>query len=378
MVGFAFSSAVSHRLESRRRKTNFQRYMDGSRRWHSQLVDRPGSWDIAEPEPTVINETAARFEELVRGFDAPGELQALFTHSILHRRYENTEAAYEDFIMGWANFYVEHQSENGCRVLRDGSVEREHLPALFDVAVALLADWDSEYRAEMAGTLPPRSNLLLEPSVSAVLFHELVGHASEEFAGSNVGVRVGPDDLSVTAIFPRSATLDDEGVPAIPKKIVAGGILVDDVFDRESAARSHERAPAGLAQAGPHAGPPRARCTHLICRSESESCHRVTAESLDRAVVCHATDGAEYVDGAGVINIEAATEWVGGTVSRAMPPFSFRMTVYDLHHHLVEIGADLGRGRAGDCLKGDQKLPTVNWAPTVLLDGVPLSPPLAR
>lgn len=237
----------------------------------------------------------------------------------------------------------------------------------------LLDELTYELRGVPAGPLAPltrrRADLVLAPQVAAVLVHELVGHGAEEIAQSATPMTVGPSELSVTADFPGAGPDDDEGVPAASVTLVGNGMLCAPVLDRQRAALEGG-SPAGLAQAAWHAGPPRARCTHLMVAAGTAGA--VPWASMAEGLWCTSASGAEFINGTGVVAVERSWRVTGGRLVEPLRPFLLSVSMRRLVRHLIGIGGDRMRTRAGRCVKGAQSLPTSARVPSLVMEDVPV------
>jgi predicted Zn-dependent protease len=237
----------------------------------------------------------------------------------------------------------------------------------------LLADLADDLRIVPTGPLAtlsrPRADLVLAPPVAAVLLHELVGHGAEELGRTRTPMVVGPSDLSVTAVFPRPGATDDEGVRTMRMPLVEAGVLTGPVLDRERAAREGG-APAGLAQAAWHGGPPRARCTHLLVGPGTAGDD--LRSSLNGGLWCTASSGAELIDGVAVVAVDRAWRFGRGQLIEPLQPFLMSVPMRDLARHLKGVGGDPVTTRPGRCVKGLQAVPTMASMPSLLLENVPV------
>ncbi|MEU6718624.1 metallopeptidase TldD-related protein [Nonomuraea sp. NPDC046802] len=325
------------------------------------LKSTPPAHDVELPTPDTgrwldVLVARARVASRTRG----PSLAAAFTVKSGYRRYSDRSGRGFEWPALWCRLHV---SAEGGDQLTDGTSDLDEVPELLEAMAGELV----ERRATEPAALPTkRMPLVLSPTVSSVLMHELVGHVAERLPIGAQPQLIGPHSLSVIARHPRIAGFDDEGIAVGQVPIVVNGLLQGPVLGARAAGEG--QAASGLAQAAWHQGPPQARCTHLLV-NPGEPTGVMLAETGE-AILCLDTSGAELFGHYALLGISASILLRDGQAIHRLPPFSVGLRLQDLPRHLTAVGDDVHHGRAGMCVKGDQALPTRVLAPSMVLRGV--------
>jgi hypothetical protein len=204
--------------------------------------------------------------------------------------------------------------------------------------------------------------VVLGSAVTGVLFHELIGHATEE-GDLPAGRRLLPPGFEVVAEPPAHRYLDDEGIESVPLVVIADGWVVTRLRDRRGCLDPADR-PSGHAWASPHASTPRLRLPHLSVHAHPVARGTVPAEGL---LHCGAVRGARYFRGQAVLDVASAELiWPGGR--EALAPFRLAVGLGDLADVVALTDATTrDQAPAGLCVKNGEPLPSRTAGPELLL-----------
>lgn len=337
------------------RSSLFTRFYDPDHSsWTSSLVE-PAPMHVAVPQqPHELNDVLASCRTLL----IDDAFSCRIVVDVGERELENSEGVSQRVRRTWCDVEVTRLLAGEALRSYEGTEAIADVPEV--VARRLAAIERRVARRASKAQAPTTANLLLEPAVSEILFHELVGHGSE-------AASFHPIDLpfKIVATHPLGKGHDDEGVLITPIVLV-GRHLNPPPLDRETAGGVGA---SGLAQAAFHAGPPRVRCTHMTVEADC-----VTSDiSSDGAVRCHDVASAELWGETAVIRVVDA-EIAGPTGPAAVEPFDIVLSAADLGRSLIAAGPTTGSPRGGRCSKRGDVLPTLTHAPTMLLADVTLHP----
>lgn len=204
--------------------------------------------------------------------------------------------------------------------------------------------------------------VVLAPAVTGVLLHELVGHAGEE-GHLTAGQRILPPGFQITAEPPAGRHLDDEGVESAPLVVVADGLVVTRLRDRQSCQDRADR-PSGHAWASPHAPAPRLRLPQLGVHARPVDYGAVPTEGL---LHCRAVRGARYFRGQAVLDV-ASAELVRPGGREAVAPLRLAVGLDGLADAVaLTDGTTRDQAPAGLCVKNGEPLPSWTAGPELLL-----------
>ncbi len=223
--------------------------------------------------------------------------------------------------------------------------------------------------------------VLLAPAAAAVLLHELVGHPLEgdlllrgasPWSGMQ-GKRLMQLPLSVsddpTRIeLPGAFSDDDEGEPARPRELLADGVLVGALADRESAAALG--VPTGNARRASAHARPRPRMSNLVARAADPLPHPPRHEAAIE--VATLTSGTlEPASGAILLHVRTAFALRRGEHHRALAPFTLVGSLGAVRSGLLAAAEPtLPVAEPGWCAKDGEIVPTGAVAPWLLLSGL--------
>ncbi len=283
----------------------------------------------------------------------------------------------------------ETQSGFASRSLRDGpgGFADEVLDELAATAVRR-AQTRFEARRPPAGELP----VVLAAGVAGVLLQEAVGHALEgDFVASgesvyarSVGETVASDAVTLVddATLPHARgalNVDDEGTATGRTPLVERGVLRGFLHDRRSADR------AGVATTGSarresfrHAPLPRMSCTLL---ADGTTAAAELEGGLELGIVAETVTAGRADPGGGAFSFTVRNGWLVEKGRRTQPirDVTLSGTGSGLLAGLVRVGDD-GRLDPGGwtCGKHGQRVPVSPGSPSVLVEGLTVSPPAAN
>ena len=223
--------------------------------------------------------------------------------------------------------------------------------------------------------------VLLAPAASAVLLHEVVGHPLEgdlllrgasPWSGSQ-GERLTSLSLTVTddptrTELPGAFSADDEGEPGQPRALVADGVVVGALADRESA--SALGVPAGSARRATVHARPRPRISNLVARASDPLPHPPRHDAAIE-VTSLASGTLEPASGAILLHVRTAFALRRGERVRTLAPFTLVGSLPKVRAGLL-AAAEPTRVAAepGWCAKDGEVVPTGAVAPWLLLAGL--------
>ncbi len=260
--------------------------------------------------------------------------------------------------------------------------------------VALLAVWGhprlADWIRRLAEPSPPRRwtpdagatpAVLFCEGTAGVLLHELLGHLAESDLvvqaasplAKLLGATLTEADLELTDDptrhdLPGAFSVDDEGVPARPVTLVAGGRLVGWLCDRAGAGRVGG-AP-GRGRRAAWTATPIARMSNLVLapgRTPRETLENGLGSGLVVTRIAGAT--VDPASGRAVIRVERGWEVRHGRRRRPLAACALTGSVTEL---LAALDPALGDDpepdwRLGWCVKHGAALPTGSEAPSVLI-----------
>ncbi|HVN31366.1 MAG TPA: metallopeptidase TldD-related protein [Thermoanaerobaculaceae bacterium] len=225
------------------------------------------------------------------------------------------------------------------------------------------------------------ARVLLAPAAAAVLLHELIGHPLEgdlllrgasPWSGRQ-GERLVRLSLSVSddpsrTDLPGAFSTDDEGEPAQPRELLAEGILVGALADRESAAALG--VPTGNARRANVHARPRPRISNLVAHASDPLPHPPRHEAAIEVETL--TSGTmEPASGAILLHVRTAFALRRGERHRPLAPFTLVGSLAAVRSGLLAAAEPtLPVAEPGWCAKDGEIVPTGAIAPWLLLSGL--------
>jgi len=285
-------------------------------------------------------------------------------------------------------------------VIRPGEWTVAQSPPLVRVEVdghapaALLSVWGHPRLSSWLGELfadPPNRRwrpdsglqvpVLFTSGTAGVLLHEVVGHLVESDLvctgdsplstqlGANITTSaIGIVDDPTRRDLPGAFSCDDEGVPARPQELVAGGRLVGWLCDRAGA--DVLGVPGGRGRRASWDRPPVARLSNLTVPGGSVE-PGVMERELRQGLVVSRVGGAtmDPISGRVVLRVERGWEVRHGRRRRPTDSFELTGNVLDVLANIEPgIGSDpTPDWRLGWCVKDGVPLPTGSEVPSMLL-----------
>lgn len=195
-------------------------------------------------------------------------------------------------------------------------------------------------------------DLLLEPLVAAVMFHEWLGHGIEE---GIVKGYLGHPSLTVWAYLPTGATWDDDGVQPPLRPLIKAGWVQEHLIG----CRLSQEGRLGFAQAALHHAATAVRLTHLSIEGGSND-----ILVSDTVVRCINVSKAELVGPVMYIHIDHAVK--GGIF---MSPFTAVVPLAAMPKKFLQLGSARST-HAARCIKNGASLPSIITSPAVLLSNI--------
>ena len=226
-----------------------------------------------------------------------------------------------------------------------------------------------------------KARVLLAPAAAAVLLHELVGHPLEgdlllrgasPWSGRQ-GERLLHLPLSVSddpsrTDLPGAFSADDEGETAQPRELLAGGVLVGALADRESAGALG--VPTGNARRATVHNRPRPRMSNLVARAADLLPHPPRNEAAIE-VTSLASGTLEPASGAILLQVRTAFALRRGERHRTLAPFTLVGSLTAVRAGLLAAAEPtLPVAEPGWCAKDGEIVPTGAVAPWLLLSGL--------
>jgi len=229
---------------------------------------------------------------------------------------------------------------------------------------------------------PWRGPCVLGPSAAAVLLHEAVAHALEAdtlAAGGHpeaaVGVALGAAGLDVVD-DPTSApdavrrTVDDEGMPALRRHLLRGGVVEQPLCDAVWA-RSSEVLAAGAGRRSDRHRPPAPRSTHLELAPGELAREELLAGAGGGLYLPVAERGhLDPLSGRFVLRFPYGRRIRNQTAGEPVGPAAMHGRVAELLQAITGIGSEARLAGAGWCAKGGMTLPVWATVPALRLEGV--------
>lgn len=252
-----------------------------------------------------------------------------------------------------------------------------------------LTVWPPETDREPGGAPPAtRANaragaarVLLAPAAAAVLLHELIGHPLEgdlllrgasPWSGRqgerlmHLGLSVSDDPTRTD--LPGAFSADDEGETARPRELLAGGVLVGALADRESAAALGVS--AGNARRATVHTRPRPRMSNLVARAADPLPHPPRNEAAVE-VTSLASGTLEPASGAILLQVRTAFALRRGERHRTLAPFTLVGSLPAVRAGLLAAAEPtLPVAEPGWCAKDGEIVATGAVAPWLLLSGL--------
>jgi predicted Zn-dependent protease len=168
--------------------------------------------------------------------------------------------------------------------------------------------------------------------------------------------------------LPGAFSADDEGEPAQPRQLLADGVLVGALADRESAAALG--VPTGNARRASVHGRPRPRMSNLVAHAADPLPHPPRHEAAIE--VATLTSGTlEPASGAILLHVRTAFALRRGERHRALAPFTLVGSLAAVRSGLLAAAEPiLPVAEPGWCAKDGEIVPTGAVAPWLLLSGL--------
>ncbi|QIP30731.1 TldD/PmbA family protein [Deinococcus radiodurans] len=354
--------------------TSLASRFERSLRWNKV---KPEKENFDSPRPTIQSQsicrehltgTAPEFlsEETLRILtEAVGSAQikeAVIDMECWERTFLNSEGCSVTTQGKWFDFYASYNTGAALVRWRDGTSTQEEVSRLARPPLPILGRGVTWSEPRTIDTV--RYDLvLLSPTASSVVIHELIGHGCEHFREKIVGLRVGPEELRVVAFPKNGSGFDDEGTPSEEIVLVENGIVRHAVRDRATGGMAPF---SGLTKVASHGVKPGSRCTHLKAEGESSQ-EGVTGVPAERTVWIEHFSAANYHSGRAFFRSGLA--WVGSREELLYPlmPFTMSIDIYELASLLWHLDGQTERARSGLCNKDGEFLPTFNFAPKIAL-----------
>jgi len=340
----------------------------------------------ALPEPAVWREPDGPWREFPRWVERALRAE----HVAFPLRLACRQHARDIQVVG-RHLVSEPQRERFASAIADLPWGRCGLPApelTPAVAQELAGRLAARFRARFAAS--PASGpalLVLAPDAAAVLLHEAVAHALEVdiLAQSGnpeaaVGVRFGAESLNVldspgTAPEPVRRSSDDEGAPVVRRWLLRAGVVEQPLADGIWADASAVLLPGAARRAHRHAAPG-PRSTHLELLPGESTPAELLAAAPGGLWIGEVEQGAlDPLDGTFSLRVGCARRIVRGELGDGVGPFCVRASVVDLLSGVAALGNDARAAGAGWCAKAGQALPVWAHAPSLLIEGLAVSPP---
>ena len=288
------------------------------------------------------------------------------------RYYQNNEGIKQDLVTTWCSITLAQKNLEHIETVTDGISCIEGVNQIIESCLnELNKRSDLIFAQKGKSQLFKKENLVLSPTVAAVLFHELIGHGSEEIdLWTSSFPLVGPKYMQILSKHPNQNGFDDEGVPISEVQLVNNGYMVKFPIDREQVSKNGGY-PSGLCQAATHGRSPRVRCTHLKVFGGQTDPEYLIA-NVNKGIFCFATSGAEFHQGFTVVRVKGARRIENGELGTVVSPFIFIINLPELQYHLTELANDSRIGRSAHCVKYGEAIPTQTQAPSTLLTDIPV------
>lgn len=287
-----------------------------------------------------------------------------------NRKYINSEGIYQKSTSTWCEVTLQFSCDSGTQLITDGTHNFRQLEEIIKRNAQQWKEDNYDYLPLIDIKSDYKTNIfILNPTVSSILFHEIIGHSSEENDPHYYKVFcVGPEYLQVKAKYPGNQPYDDEGIPVQEICLVKNGRLYNRVTDRETAVLNNT-IPSGLAQAGTHQGKPRARCSHLRVEGGSIQANEAMP-NFNRAIYCLNASGGEYYDGFCILQIHHSILMEKGRPLKRVSPFTMIVPLQGLNNHIEYVCKHTVPTRAARCIKHYDSIPTYNEAPVTILKDI--------
>jgi predicted Zn-dependent protease len=301
-----------------------------------------------------------------------------FTSQIRTIDWANTlgQRARRKDITDLVRIVAQHRSQSGPFVLRsflrNPSLEslNKNLTDLKEM-ISVLKDADL--------VNPGATDVVLHPSVSAVLAHELIGHYSEissrsVFDEPKFGVRIAEESVNVSdhpseSNSPGPLTFDDEGIPSTKVPIIEQGVLTGALHSLETAFRNGAR-PNGRGQARDFRYVPRSRMMN-ICFEPGEKSFEELIAAVSSGYYLAGSLGGIYARGTFQINCQYGYEIRNGKIGKPVIGPTISGDIFETISRIVGIGNDLTWIQDGGCFAEEQfLLNSGRGSPHLLLRGI--------
>jgi hypothetical protein len=230
----------------------------------------------------------------------------------------------------------------------------------------------------LAQAHPGRVAALFRPAAAAVLIHELFGHPLEadlfRRGGSPWAGRIGERllDIPIDLVddpthpgLPGGFSVDDEGTPAAPRKLLTAGVLTGILADREGAAALG--VPAGNARRAHVHASPRARSSNLVASAPGALGEPPMADAAIE-IVSLASGTVEPASGIALFEVRLAFALRRGTRWKALAPFTLVAQLAEIRRGVRAAALPLEpSAEPGWCGKDGEVVPTGGVAPCLLV-----------
>jgi len=231
-----------------------------------------------------------------------------------------------------------------------------------------------------------RYNLVLGPAAAAVLLHESVAHMLETdtlaLSGdpeAAVGVQLAASSVEVVddptgAPAGVARSVDDEGMPAVRRWLLRGGLVEQPLADLLRGAASRRLLP-GAARRGSRHLAPVPRSTHLELLGGTATQDELVTRCGDGLLVEEFSSGSvDPLSGRLRLDFSSGRRIEGGRPGEVVGAGSVVGSAADVLAKVKEVGADRRSAGAGWCAKSGHRLPVWATTPSVLLEQIEVGP----
>lgn len=194
---------------------------------HSVTIDLPGTLDR---NGTRVPERGDAQNSNGSGW-VGADQRSGYRYGVLGENLPQLRGLFSHNSREWFDFYASYNTGAALVRWRDGTSTQEEVSRLARPPLPILGRGVTWSEPRTIDTV--RYDLvLLSPTASSVVIHELIGHGCEHFREKIVGLRVGPEELRVVAFPKNGSGFDDEGTPSEEIVLVENGIVRHAVRDR--------------------------------------------------------------------------------------------------------------------------------------------------
>lgn len=230
-----------------------------------------------------------------------------------------------------------------------------------------------------------RADVVCDPEMTGLLFHEAVGHACEadNFIGNSSifsglrGKRVASEEVNLiddpTVDGNGFYWFDDEGVKARPTQLITNGVLTGLLHSLYTANKLHEE-PTGNGRCMSARWRPIPRMSNTVLRNGNYSFDELVSEVRNGYLVKGNRDGiVDSVTGEFNFTADECFRIVNGCVGEALKGVTLGGNILDVLK-TVKVGNDAKINlNGGFCKKSGQEVRVNDYCPSVLVKGVMVS-----